>query len=166
MLFYSSETWQITQNIVKRIQTFINKYLRRILHLKWSEKVSNTTLWERTKQLPVENERKKRKWRWTHIEETSNTHHTTITYMKPPREEKKRKAEKHLADTEYEKTKRWDTPFFFKPYVSVYGTRQNDSFCITRFRINAKSMCISIYGARLWNSLNESITTCRTIQAF
>ena len=35
----------------------------------------------------------------------------------------------------------------FKPYVSVYGTRQNDSFCITRFRTNAKSMCISIYGA-------------------
>ena len=55
---------------------------------------------------------------------------------------------------------------FLKPYVSVYGTRQNNSFCITRFRTNAKSMCISIYGARLWNSLNGNITTCRTIQAF
>ena len=31
---------------------------------KWSDKVSNTTLWERTKQLPVENEIKQRKWRW------------------------------------------------------------------------------------------------------
>ena len=51
---------------------------------------------------------------------------------------------------------------FFKPYVSVYGTRQNNSSCITRFRTNAKSMCISRYGARLWNSLNENITTCRT----
>ena len=56
--------------------------------------------------------------------------------------------------------------FFIKTYVSVYGTRQNDSFCITHFRTNAKSMCISIYGARLWNSLNGNITTCRTIQAF
>ena len=34
----------------------------------------------------------------THIEETSNKHHTTITYIEPPREEKKRKAEKHLAE--------------------------------------------------------------------
>ena len=33
----------------------------------------------------------------------------------------------------------------FKPNVSVYDTRQNDSFCLTRFRTNAKSMCISIY---------------------
>ena len=53
-----------------------------------------------------------------------------------------------------------------KPYVSEYGTRYNYSFCVTRFRTNAKSMCISIYGVRLWNSLNENISTCRNIQAF
>ena len=47
----------------KRIQTFINKCLRRILHLKWTDKISNTTLWKMTKQLPIENEMK-RKWRW------------------------------------------------------------------------------------------------------
>ena len=47
---------------------------------------------------------------------------------------------------------------FFKPYVSMYGTILNDSFCITRFRTNTtKSMCISIYGARLWNSLNKTL---------
>ena len=50
--------------------------------------------------------------------------------------------------------------------MSVYGTRQNNSFCITRFRSNAKSICISIYGAKLWNSLNGNITTYRAIQAF
>ena len=33
-------------------------------HLKWTDKVSNTTLWKMTKQLPIENELKKRKWRW------------------------------------------------------------------------------------------------------
>ena len=64
MLLYGSETWRIIQKTLKRIQTFINKFLRRILHLTWSDKVSNTTLWERTKQLPVEKEIKKRKWRW------------------------------------------------------------------------------------------------------
>ena len=49
---------------IKRIQTFINKCLRRILHLKWSGKISNTTLWKCTKQAPIENEIKKRKWSW------------------------------------------------------------------------------------------------------
>ena len=62
------------------MQTFINKFLRRILHLKWSDKVSKTTLWETNKQLPVANEIKKRKLRWighTHTEETSHKHHTS-----------------------------------------------------------------------------------------
>ena len=53
---------------------------------------------------------------------------------------------------------------FFLNHVSVHGTRQNDSFYITHFHTNAKSMCISIYGGRLWYSLNGNITTCRTIQ--
>ena len=34
------------------------------LHLKWTDKISNTTLWKMTKQLPMQNEIKKRKWRW------------------------------------------------------------------------------------------------------
>ena len=61
---YGAETWRTTQKTLKKIQTFINKCLRRILHLKWTDKVPNTTLWKTTKQLPIENEIKKRKWRW------------------------------------------------------------------------------------------------------
>ena len=64
VLLCVSETWRSTQKTLKRIQTFINKCLRRILHLKWTDKISNTTLWKMTKQLPIENEIKKRKWRW------------------------------------------------------------------------------------------------------
>ena len=43
----------------------------------------------------------------THTEETSNQHYTTITYMEPPREDKKRKAKKHTwqRDTENERKK-------------------------------------------------------------
>ena len=55
VLLYGAETWRSTQTTLKRIQTFINKCLRRILHLKWTDKISNTTLWEMTKQLPIEN---------------------------------------------------------------------------------------------------------------
>ena len=64
VLLYGSETWRSTQKTLTRIQIFINKCLRRILHLKWTDKISNTTLWKMTKQLPIENEIKKRKWRW------------------------------------------------------------------------------------------------------
>ena len=60
VLLYGSETWRSTQKTLKRIQTFINKCLRRILHLKWTDKISNTTLWKMTKQLPIENEIKKK----------------------------------------------------------------------------------------------------------
>ena len=62
VLLYGSETWRSTQKTLKRIQTFINKRLCRILHLKWTD---STTLWEwTTKQLSTGNERMKRKWRW------------------------------------------------------------------------------------------------------
>ena len=64
VLLYGAETWRTTQKTLKKIQTFINTCLRRILHLKWTDKVPNTTLWKTTKQLPIENEIKKRKWRW------------------------------------------------------------------------------------------------------
>ena len=41
---------------VHKRQIFINKCLRRILHLKWTDKEPNATLWKLTKQLPIENE--------------------------------------------------------------------------------------------------------------
>ena len=49
ILLYGLETWRSTQKTLKRIQTFINKCLHRILYLKWTDKVSNTTLWKMTK---------------------------------------------------------------------------------------------------------------------
>ena len=64
VLSYSSETWRITKYTVNTIQTFVNRCLRRIMNVKWSDKVSNNTLWTNTNQLPVEIEKKRRKWRW------------------------------------------------------------------------------------------------------
>ena len=61
---YSSETWRITKHTVNKIQTFVNRCLRRIMNVKWSDKVSNNTLWTKTNQLSVEIEIKRRKWRW------------------------------------------------------------------------------------------------------
>ena len=50
--------------IVTKLQTFINKCLRRILKVYWPETIRNIDLWERTDQEPVEISMKRRKWRW------------------------------------------------------------------------------------------------------
>jgi hypothetical protein len=64
VLLYGSESWRTTKTTVRKIQTFINSCLRRILRIHWPEKISNTELWQRTNQTPAEGELKKRRWRW------------------------------------------------------------------------------------------------------
>ena len=64
VLLYGSETWRTTKTITKKVQTFVNKCLRRILNIYWPQRISNTTLWERTSQPPMEKEILKRRWRW------------------------------------------------------------------------------------------------------
>ena len=64
VLLYGSETWRTTKATTKRIQTFINGCLRRILHIHWPETITNKDLWERTGQIAAEEEIKRRRWRW------------------------------------------------------------------------------------------------------
>ncbi|KAK4471060.1 hypothetical protein MN116_000571 [Schistosoma mekongi] len=64
VLLYGAETRRITANILRRIQVFINNCLRKILNVRWPETISNNLLWERTNQLPAEEEIRKRRWKW------------------------------------------------------------------------------------------------------
>ena len=64
VLLYGAETWRNTAVNMKRIQSFINNCLRRILGIHWPDKISNLKLWERTGQKPVEQEILQRRWRW------------------------------------------------------------------------------------------------------
>ncbi len=64
VLLYGAETWRLTKTTVNRVQTFINSCLRRILKIHWPEKISNIRLWERTQQIPAENEIGRRRWGW------------------------------------------------------------------------------------------------------
>ena len=64
VLLYGSETWRTTKTTTKKIQTFVNGCLRKILQIHWPEKITNIELWQRTKQLPVDEEIKRRKWKW------------------------------------------------------------------------------------------------------
>ena len=64
ILLYGSETWAITDSIRKKLQTFVNRCLRRILRIYWPNVISNRELWERTNQQPIEIEIGRRKWSW------------------------------------------------------------------------------------------------------
>ena len=64
VLMYGCEAWNASQTCVKRIQVFINKCLRRILRIKWTDKIPNEEVWRRTGQVPVGIEIGRRRWRW------------------------------------------------------------------------------------------------------
>ncbi|VDP86500.1 unnamed protein product [Schistosoma mattheei] len=56
VLLYGAETWTITKVIIQKIQVFINTFLSEILRIRWSDTISNNLLWERTNQIPAEEE--------------------------------------------------------------------------------------------------------------
>ena len=64
VLFYGCETWSITQIMAKKLQTFVNTCLRKILKIRWPKVIRNDELWERTRQKPVVEEIGQRRWRW------------------------------------------------------------------------------------------------------
>jgi hypothetical protein len=64
LLLYVCETWKTTNQITRRLQTFINKCLRRIINIKWTDKITNEKLWRITKQKPIAIQIKGRKWNW------------------------------------------------------------------------------------------------------
>ena len=64
VMLYGSETWRTTKTNRNKLQTFVNRCLCNILNIRWSEIISNKELWARTKQAPVGEDIKKRKWWW------------------------------------------------------------------------------------------------------
>jgi hypothetical protein len=50
VLLYGCETWLVTNEIRRKIQTFVNKCLRYILRVWWPNIISNKDLWKVTKQ--------------------------------------------------------------------------------------------------------------------
>lgn len=83
ILLYGSETWRTTVTIMKRIQTFINTCLRRILQIRWPDTISNQELQQRTGQQPVEDDILRRRWGWighTLRKPTSSTTRQALTW--------------------------------------------------------------------------------------
>jgi hypothetical protein len=51
-----------TKKIFKSLQTFINRFLRRIFKIFWPETISNERLWQMTEEKPIIQQIKDRKW--------------------------------------------------------------------------------------------------------
>ncbi|VDP48197.1 unnamed protein product [Schistosoma margrebowiei] len=64
VLLYGAETWRTKTTTIKKVQVFINSCLRKILNNHLPDTISNSLLWERTNQLLVEEEIRKRRWKW------------------------------------------------------------------------------------------------------
>jgi hypothetical protein len=45
VLLYACETWKTTNQITGRLQIFVNKCLRRIMNIKWTNKITNEEVW-------------------------------------------------------------------------------------------------------------------------
>jgi hypothetical protein len=48
VLLHACETWKITNQVTRRLQIFVNKCLRRIMNIKWTDKITNDGLWRIT----------------------------------------------------------------------------------------------------------------------
>ncbi|KAH9590185.1 Laminin subunit gamma-1 [Schistosoma haematobium] len=63
ILLYGAETWRTTKAIIQKIRVFINSCLRKILRIRRPDTISNNVLWERTNQIPAEEEIRKKRWK-------------------------------------------------------------------------------------------------------
>jgi hypothetical protein len=64
VFLYACKTWQTAVHITRRLQIFVNKFLRRIMTIKWTDKITNEELRRITQQKPRENQIKRRQWNW------------------------------------------------------------------------------------------------------
>jgi len=64
VLLYGSETWKEMKTNTSKLQTFINRCLRRILNIHWPEVISNEEHRRRTEEIYMSMQNKRWKWNW------------------------------------------------------------------------------------------------------
>ena len=63
-LLYASETWRTNKKLESKLRGFEGRCLRRILKVRWQEKVCNEEIWRRTGMNNIVLEVKRRRWMW------------------------------------------------------------------------------------------------------
>jgi hypothetical protein len=64
VLLYGSKTWKVIKTTTTKLQTFVNRCLRKILNIHWPEVISNEEFWRRTGETEMSIQLKRRKWNW------------------------------------------------------------------------------------------------------
>jgi hypothetical protein len=64
VLLYGCQTWLVTCEIQRKLQSFVNRCLRYIMKIWWPRIISNEKLWEVTGQINVNKEIQQRKFGW------------------------------------------------------------------------------------------------------
>ena len=64
VLLYGCETGRVLKSSMAKIQTFVSRCLRHILGVRWYDRLRIEELWRSTSQEPIEQQIKRRKWRW------------------------------------------------------------------------------------------------------
>ena len=64
VLLYGCETWLVKNEIQRKTQTFVNRWLRFILRIWRPNIISNKDLWKATGQEDIDLEIRKRKFKW------------------------------------------------------------------------------------------------------
>ncbi|VDP62971.1 unnamed protein product [Schistosoma curassoni] len=94
LLSTGAETWRTAKAIIQKIRVFINSCLRKILRIRWPGPISNNLLWERTNQIPAEEEALKVDR--THIEESTQLCHKVRSHLESSRPKEERKIKEHI----------------------------------------------------------------------
>jgi hypothetical protein len=64
VLLYGCQTWLVTCEIQRKLQSFVNRCLRYIMKIWWPRVISNEKLWEMTGQISINKEIRNRKFGW------------------------------------------------------------------------------------------------------
>ena len=76
VLLYGAETWKTSTKTDSRTRGFEGRCLRRILRIRWDQRVTNTEVFRRTGINNINDEIKKRRWKWLgHTLRMQNTRH-------------------------------------------------------------------------------------------
>ena len=63
-LLYAAETWRTNKKVESRLRGFEGRCLRRILKVRWEDRMTNEEVWARTGFTNIVLEVKRRRWTW------------------------------------------------------------------------------------------------------
>ena len=91
VLLYAAETWRTTKQIESKLRGFEGRCLRRILGLRWEQRVTNKEITRRTGISGIVDEVKRRRWKWLgHILRMNKNRHPLIALHWTPQGRRKK----------------------------------------------------------------------------